>query len=411
MANKKLKMAVFAALLGAATAAHTQSINLPIRPAYSYPSSATPTSGPANVRMGETPLFFTPYLGLAAGYDDNLFLTESNEKSSSLYIVSPGFRIDARDANKVFALSYQGTIGRYGQSEDDNYVDHAVRGSFDMAFGSRAFLRLNADYIRGHDPRGSTDRPVGERPDKYRLSQPGVTFVYGAPGADGRVELYYTDATKRYTNNRSTTVGSDRDTQEVGAAFYWRVMPRTYFVADVRHTDLNYKLPGSAFSGEEERYYGGLAWEATAATTGTVKVGQLRKKFESGLPSYSGTAWEALVTWTPRTYSRFDFFTGRYPTESTGLGSFILSEATGAVWTHSWSSFLSTEAQIRFQKDDYQGGFNRNDDIRSVGLKAGYKFRRWLTLGAEFSHTQRDSNFPTADYDKNLYLLTATFTL
>jgi polysaccharide biosynthesis protein VpsM len=359
---KKANLGVGAiVLLGFASWAHSQStINLPIRPAYSFPSSTTPASGPANIRLGDSPLFATPYIGLGVGYDDNVLLSSVNERGSTFYVLSPGFRIDARDGNKVFAVSYQGTIGRYGQSEQDNYVDHAVRSSFDMALGTRAFVRLNADYLRGHDPRGSTDRTISERPDKYRLSQPGVTFAYGAPGADGRVEVYYTDATKRYTNNRSVTTASDRDTQEYGAAFYWRVMPRTYAVVEGRQTDLNYKLPNSSFSGEEQRFLAGLMWEATAATTGTIKVGQLRKKFDAGLPSYDGTAWEGIITWSPRTYSRFDFYSARYPSESTGLGRFVLSEATGVVWNHAWSSLFNTEANFRYQKDDYQG-FSRND--------------------------------------------------
>jgi hypothetical protein len=46
--------------------------------------------------------------------------------------------------------------------------------------------------------------------------------------------------------------------------------------------------------------------------------------------------------------------------------------------------------------------------VRSLGLRAGYKFRRWLTLGAEYTHSNRDSNTPVFEYDKNLYLLTAT---
>jgi polysaccharide biosynthesis protein VpsM len=387
-----------------------QAINIPIRPTYSFPASAAPASGPANVRLGESPIFVTPYLGLGAGYDDNLFLSSVNEKSSTYYVFSPGVRLDARGSNSVAMVSYQGSIGRYGQSEADNYVDHAFRSSYDLAFSPRAFMRLNFDYLRGHDPRGSTDRPVTGTPDKYRLSTPGVTFAYGAPGADGRVEVYYSDATKRYTNNRSTTAGSDRDTQEYGAAFFWRVMPRTYFVVEGRQTDLHYKLPTSPLSGEEQRFYGGLMWEATAATTGTVKVGQLRKKFDSGLPSFDGTAWEGLVTWSPRTYSKFDFYTGRYPTESTGQGRFILSDAAGVVWTHAWSSFFNTEANIRFQSDEYQG-FSRNDDVTSFGMKAGYRLRRWLTLGAEYTFTKRDSNIQINDYDKNLFLLTATITM
>jgi polysaccharide biosynthesis protein VpsM len=410
MAYNKLNKAVLASFLFAAVHAHAQSLNIPIRPAYSFPTSVVPVSGPANVRIGDSPVFATPFLGLGLGYDDNLFLSSANEKGSTFYVLSPGLRLDARDANKVFSLSYQSTIGRYGQSEDDNFVDHAVRGSFDIAFGQRAFLRLNADLIRGHDPRGSTDRAIAGSPDKYRLSQPGFTLAYGAPGADGRVEIYYSDATKRYTNNRDTTAGSDRDTREAGAAFYWRVMPRTYLVIEGRDTDLSYKLPGSPFSGEEQRILGGVMWEATATTSGTFKAGQLRKRFNSDLPTFKGTSWEGVITWQPRTYSRFDLYTGRYPTESTGLGSFILSEAVGMVWTHSWSSFLSTEANVRFQKDEYQG-FNRNDDVASLGLKAGYRFRRWLTLGAEYTYSKRESNTQSFDYDKSLYLLTATISM
>src|SRR4051812_39845430 len=134
MANHEARIAVAAAFALIGCAAHAQSINIPIRPTYSFPSSSTPASGPANIRLADTPLFITPYLGVGAGYDDNLFLTSSREKSSTYYVMSPGFRLDARDANKVFALSYQGTIGRYGQSEADDYVDHTARAAFDMAF-------------------------------------------------------------------------------------------------------------------------------------------------------------------------------------------------------------------------------------------------------------------------------------
>ena len=44
----------------------------------------------------------------------------------------------------------------------------------------------------------------------------------------------------------------------------------------------------------------------------------------------------------------------------------------------------------------------------SLGLKVGYRFRRWLTFGAEYNYIERDSNIDTSDYDKNRYFLTAT---
>jgi polysaccharide biosynthesis protein VpsM len=404
MTNKNVKIAVAIAFLGGALAAQAQTS--PVRPAYQYPGVA-PSSGAAAIQLGDSALYLTPYIGAAVGHDDNLFFSSANKKGSTLYVASPGLKVDARSANGVFQFSHQHQFGRFISSRDDDYVDHQTRAQYDMAFSGRAFMRLGFDHIHGHDPRGSTDRSFSPRPDVYEINSPNATFAFGAPGAQGRVEAYYAQGRKRYLNNRDTTFLGDRTTPEYGAAFYWRVMPKTYLLAEARETDIKYSSPLSPFSGTERRYYGGVTWEATAATVGTLKVGQLKKTFDSGRPSFSGTGWEGLVTWSPRTYSSFDFYTARTTNESTGLGNFIVSDIYGATWNHSWNSLVTTGLFGRHQKDRYKG-FERDDKTTSLGLRAGYKFRRWLTLGAEYTHTKRDSNLDIFHYDRNLYLVTAT---
>jgi polysaccharide biosynthesis protein VpsM len=404
--NRPLRAAILAALVGSCATAYAQTT--PIRPQYTAP--AAPSSGPLGVRLGDSPVFFAPFVNVGVGYDDNVGLTRTNETSSPLYIFSPGFLLDARDASKIFQLSAQSAVGHYSDSENDNYVDHTVRGSLDWAISGRQAIRFGYDFMRGHEPRGATDR-VAEtnRPDKFRLTTPTVLYAFGTPGAQGRFETWYSDGHKRYINNRLTTALADRDTEDYGASFYWRVMPRTHALVEVRRTNIDYTSPLSLFDSREDRVYGGVTWEATAATSGTVKVGSLRKRFDRG-GSSRDASWEALVSWSPRTYSRFDIYTSRQPVESTGLGTFILSSATGINWTHSWNSLLSTSINARFQNDEYQG-FNRDDDVKSLGAKVAYKFRRWVTLGAEFTHTTRDSNQPTFEYDRNLWMVTAQFTL
>ncbi len=117
-----------------------------------------------------------------------------------------------------------------------------------------------------------------------------------------------------------------------------------------------------------------------------------------------------MVTWMPRTYSKVDIYSSRQPVESTGQGDFILSDATGILWTHAWSSVISTDANARYVKDTYKG-FNRNDETQTYGIKANYKMRRWLTLGAEYQYTKRDSNINLNDYDKNLWLISAILSM
>jgi hypothetical protein len=359
------------------------------------------------VQLGDTPLFITPYLGLGVGHDDNVVLSNTNKRASTLYVTSPGLKLDARAPGLVLQSRFQAQVGRYTSSPDDDYVDFTTLNQLDVALSRRSFLRLGYDYIRSHDPRGSTDRAISTRPDKYQLISPNATYAFGAPGAQGRVELYWSDGYKTYTNNRATTALSDRDSRDVGGAFYWRVMPRTYAMLDLRDTEVHYRAHSSAFSSEERRYYAGVTWEATATTTGTLKGGRLKKEFDTGLPSFSGGGWEGSITWSPRTYSTFDFYTARTTNEATGLGNFILSDIYGVSWNHAWSSLLNTGVNVRRQRDEFQG-FDRTDETTLVGLRVGYRFRRWLTLGAEYTHTNRNSNLNVFEYDKNLYLLTAT---
>lgn len=405
--NKKpLALAVTLLVAGGAAMAQTA----PVRPAYQFPTTQSPARGPAAVQLGSSPVFATPFASIAYGNDSNLFLTPANELSTPYQVYGGGVNLDARDAKSVFQMGLLVSRGIYNDSRADNYTDSSARLSYDVAFDPRNFLRAKWDYLRGHDARGTTDRPDQSGPDKYSESTPGITYAYGAPGAQGRAELFASKAFKRYLNNSPATDGSDRDTTDYGGAFYWRVAPKTSLLAEARATDIEYKLSSSTLSGSETRYFVGATWEAMAATTGTVKLGQLKKDYDSARPSYSEFAWEGLITWMPRTYSKVDFYSSRQPIESTGLGDYTLSDASGVVWTHGWNSVVSTDASARFQKDKYQG-FPRTDETQIYGLKATYKMRRWLTLGAEYQYTKRDSDLNIYDYDKNLWLISAVLSM
>jgi hypothetical protein len=372
-----------------------------IRPAYQFP----PTSS-GGVELGDSGTYLTPSVGAGIGHDDNLFLSSTNQQSSVIEILSPGLRLDGRRPGLVFKSDWQGQYGRYTSSRNDDYSDRTWYNQVDWALDQRMFFRLGWDYLHGHDARGSTDRPNSDSPDFYKLSVPRAMFAYGTPGAQGRVELYYSDAHKDYLNHHDTTAISDRDTTETGAAFYWRVGPKTYALVEARDTKIDYDIQ-NALSGHEHRYFVGLSWEATAATTGTVKLGELERTFSGDIPSHRSPSWEAEITWSPRTYSQFDFYSSRYTNESTGLGNYILTSLSGVNWNHEWNSRLHSSVILKYQKDEYQG-FERTDNTKIFGLKVGYKMRPWLTLGAEYTYTNRDSNLDQYDYDKNLYLLTAT---
>lgn len=400
-----------AALLGLSAVVAAQTSSGPVRPQYEIPGGDKAIDdGPRGVALSDG-LALYPKIGLAYGRDDNLFLTSSNKSASSLYSARPGLKLQARNASGIYTLDAESNTTRYQSSHPDDFTDYLTRASADLAVGSSLGLRLAGDYNRNHDARGSTDRGFASRPDVYTNHGANALVAYGANDAQGRIEVEAGSYAKRYKNNRATTIGSDRNTDNIGGRFFMRVAPKTSVLVEAREDKFDYSLPTSLQDSKERRYLAGVTWEATAATSGTVKVGRIQKNFASPLiRDFSGTGWEAAINWAPMSYSKFEVFTAKTFSESTGIGDFALSKRYGAGWTHAWNSQLSTVANI-FRSDDEFVGTSRNDTTDNLGFKINYKLQRWLTLGGEYNYTDRDSSLSVFKYKKSLYMLTLGATL
>lgn len=361
---------------------------------------------PAGIRLG--PVIAHPGVDFAIGHDDNLFFSDANKKSSRFRVFSPYLRLEGVPTPHKFDVLLRYDYGRYSRSPDDNYDDYALLGNADLVFTGRAGLRLRAEHRRGHDPRGSTDRPFGAKPDIFKNTGAEGIFGYGAPGAQGRIEVDAGYFERRYQNNRAFTEASDYDTRSGGGTFLWRVQPKTQLLFQAQRRDFDYRLASSTLDSEEDRLYFGARWEATAKTDGTLKIGRLKKDFrDSARQDISTGSWDVGVRWSPLTYSVFDLATSRQTTESTGFGDTIITKNHSLTWSHDWSSRVRTQLLGSLRNDDFRGaGVSREDDTRTVGARITYQFRRWLRFGAEYLHTDRDSNTAPFDYERNLILFT-----
>jgi polysaccharide biosynthesis protein VpsM len=350
---------------------------------------------------------FYPFAKFGYGRDDNMFLSGTNKTKSDLTLFNGGGTLEARRQNQTYTFLIDGKLGNYRDSSADNYRDLLMQAAGDFVLGTRSGLRLGIDYDKGHDPRGSTDRALAATPDVYRNVGWNALYAFGANDARGRLELGISSFNKRYQNNGATTFLSDRDTDEGRVAFYLKVLPKTSLLAEYREAKFDYISSASAFDSKEKRAMLGVTWDATAATTGTFKVGRLKKEFSSSaIADFSGSNWEGNVEWRPLTYTKVNFFTVKTIAESTGLGNFILSKRTGAAWTHAWNSRITSTASYTFVKDDFQGGgTTRRDETDTLGFKINYKLGRNLTLGADYTRADRDSNQAGSTYKRNQFMV------
>lgn len=364
--------------------------------------------GPAGIKAEPFTLF--PTASLSVGHNDNVLLTPARV-SSGVQILGAGLKAELKQGKSTYSAGYEGTFGRYNSSSADNYNYHVFNGLADMDLSTRARLKLGADYMEKSDPRGSLPTAATPVPNEYKQGGVNGLFSYGAEGSQGRIELEGSYSDKTYQNNRATTNTLDVQTSKAGAAFFYRIAPKTEWLIQAVYTEADYKDAVATTDNKEYKLLTGLKWDATAQTQGIFKIGYANKKFSDPTKQRGkGVTWDGSVKWSPLSYSNFDFSTGQGFNDPLGGGNYINNSYYNAKWNHTWAERIKSEVLLGSIKDKYDG-LNRNDTTNSIGFKVNYEMQRWLTLGAEYTLTDRDSNQNNFDYRKNLILFSAKVAL
>lgn len=373
----------------------------------------------AAIELGAIDLY--PSLGLSERYIDNFFWTESNEQDTWVSMLMPRMDAVLDGGNQRYTLTYRGEIGRVHSFQRSNYSDHQMLGLAELDFTSRLRAEILGEYLQDHDDVG-TERTealaaaADVEPDQWHAERGGGKLRYGAPSASGQLELSGAYTAKTYDNNRAVTRFRDRDDLATSGTFYWRVMPKTRALVEVRHVDIEYDRDAPGVPTLDSRilsYFVGATWEATGRTTGAVRLGQTDRNYDSGARSDSKDfAWEVGMTWEPRTYSMFEFTTARTPFETNnGLtDDGYLRDEYSVLWTHEWRPRVKSLTLLRYAEDEYES-FGRHDENLAASAELRYAARRWLDLGVGYAYDDRDSNFGVFEHERHMLLFTVTGSL
>jgi polysaccharide biosynthesis protein VpsM len=372
-----------------------------------FEAAGVPSSGkyePAALPVGDGNLAVTPTVGISAGHNDNMGRSNVNRRSSGFIVLTPAIYASSQLGSNKYSLGYQGEYTTYQSSSRDNTKNHEVAASGEHDLDTRFALNWRASFLDRFDPAGSTDRAAGSsgEPDHWKASNWALVARYGAKSAPGRIFLEVGEYDKEYKNNRDSTAASDYKSTNSSLRFVGRLSGKTNFTAEYRLSKFNYKLNTSDLDNYERRALVGLEWEATAATTGSFKVGNLRKNYSSARRDFSGATYEGGLRWAPLTYSRVDLSVGRSASDTTGNnGDYLLSSFGSAKWTHDWRSYFSTRVSMGQNKTKYEGDA-RKDTTYDYGIGVDYVLTRNAKLSADLQRSTRNSNSDTFDYDLNL---------
>lgn len=367
---------------------------------------AVPRGNPLRFSNG---IFVYPSATVSLGHNDNLTGVATGKESSSVLTLAPQVVAELKRAGDRYALSYTGNYARHFSSNNDDFAQHLIELVGQQVFTARLRTNWGLSYQVGSDARGSTDTATGvDEPNKWHSTTLRGGLAYGAQGAAGRLQVDGSWMRKRFDNNRLLTVASDVDATTLSSTFFYRVAPKTSALFELRNTWSDYVLSTSDQDNQDRRVYVGLTWDATAKTTGSVRLGRAYKQFDGASAREDGKSgtWEANISWAPLTYSTFNLSTAKGFADSSGTGDYLENTSMGLTWTHQWSSLTSSSVSLGRVSSKYSAN-TRKDVTDTLGLGLNRALSSNTSLGLNWTHSERDtSGTPTnLDFKRNVTML------
>lgn len=388
-------------------------------------------------RLGR--ILVKPSMELKMLATDNLYRSPNNKTRDTALVITPDISLIHKPSKNVeFVLDLGMAGAKYNSNSRDNYNDYDIEGRMNVQISSHSKFQFDLGYSAGHDDRGTgRTQTQGFRnatdPDQYSSRSIGGKWTYGLPQARARVELSAKSEDHSFDNNFALNDARDYRNTEVSALLAYTVSPKTSLFVEARRGSIDYdKRVGRSSGGnnsldfspgnnqlynldsQQNKYFIGAEWKATAKTTGSLRLGRMNRKFDEPIVNagngqsadVSGSVWEAAMVWSPKSYSTVNLTTGRNVSESSGFGFATTNDSTNLNWNHQWSDRFSSDVDVGWIQSEY-GTTGREDATSKLGLKANYRMKRWLTMSAGINHIDSNSNDDASDFERNEAYLNA----
>lgn len=356
-------------------------------------------------------LQITPTMGITATDDDNIFRSGGNKLESVIYNYRPRILSVLESGANSFGLDLSADKGEYVETDEDDYTDWSARFDGHVELNSSNIVDFNASFNDAHEPRGtgfSQGSNIPTIPDEFEETRLGASYQIGNNDSLGRLLFSVGSYEKEYTNNFALTQYREREEDNWGATFFWNLSPRTALLLEYRNKEIDYgtTLAGTAsLDGEDEYLYAGIEWEASAATTGSLRIGRGEKQFvDPSRGTVDVPSVEADVTWTPVDYTSLTIYGSRVLDETQGFGDSVDRTTTGVTWQHDWTARFSSNLNVSLSSEDHLGS-PRSDDYDNYSLGFIYSVARWLDIGADIGLEDRESNIPDLTMDRSFIAL------
>jgi len=366
--------------------------------------------------------YFTPTIETIVEYDDNIYTTEFQPRSSYKFHLIPSINFNFEDGINRYGAEYTLTSilysdgGLYFQNDansDDDAIDHSFLLYADNEFTSKHRTSINLSYDKLHEERGSglTESNPFEFPDPitYDLFNARLYYQFGGRRAKMRLGGGFAYKDKGFTKFEESTKYSSYDGQKLFFDIDYQLGEITYLTFDISTEDIRFKdLQSGTISSDntDNRVLLGLSWRGVSKLKGNAKIGYQSKNYDaagSNRDDFGGGNLDIGIKWSPlqRSTFSFDINSAAEDTNNPTDGNYIIKIAGKVGWLHSWTSKIDSNIRLGYQNDEYFGA-DREDKISNVGFDVSYGFTRWLNMSAGYDYASTDSNAANISNDQSI---------
>ena len=343
-------------------------------------------------------------------FDDNVFqvsgtgivngLPVKEKESDLINIYTPALKLELPLRGGGFIPGKEHDLSLDWHSDFKNYRDHASENQQNHHFTASGILKFNRGfeinldnvYTDTESPAGSeTDNihPIKTNQGRIKINMPDYFRKFDAEISYTNYQFEYDERALRRAN---------RFEHNFTLKIPYKLTPKISLFPEYAYGFIEYDSQSVADAQSDSHYneiYAGAEWNITGKTTGILKLGFTEMRFDDTERSDIKTFIAELgvrVYLTKR--MELDVNAGRGVKQSEftadsnaferSFGDFKISRK---VWKDLGASFNAS-----YEKQVYHGS-ERKDDIYGFGLSTGYRIKKWISAGFEYSYRDRHSNF------------------
>jgi hypothetical protein len=385
---------------------------------------------------------FTPSISIGELYDDNIDLTETNQRADWITTLSPGINLNLVSEKNNFSLNYSPSIVRYKNEDHNNTIRHSGALIFNENFTNHFSVSLGDTLTRSEDPIEQTQGIYGLRRTRSiyirNNSTAGIRYLFG-PENILNLNLNYS-----LLNNKDVALEDNNDLNPSVDMTYWfnvnNGVELNYQYTQIKYSRDDNGITSDNLSGNTSSIK--YQYRFNSHTTAFLSYTLNTREFENQINNYDIHNGYIGLTQSFSTQSNFSLSGGYFKLKNK-VGSDDNGYSFALTWTKSfekgslslggsggwregfleaerqgllkyWSSTTSFEYQIyqRLINHVSLSYMNEKDEqdnkysLYSVSYGLRTSFLQWYSLAIDYFRSTRKDDIKINSYNDNRVMLT-----